>query len=153
MLTPTLPEEILAYQRNPIIRILRVVGGLSCLSLLGRGIFNLQGLLLYISIFFTIVFLIYHLYLLKHRYRHIKKMLKSEELDVRNSPLDRYASIIAKAIFCAKGVCETAQPVGLTLGLMLGFDEVLKAGGREALFAPMIGSGVNKILPQTNLTK
>lgn len=84
MLTPTLPEEILAYQRNPIIRILRVVGVLSCLSLLGRGIFNLQGLLLYISIFFTIVFLIYHLYLLKHRYRHIKKLLKSEELDVRN---------------------------------------------------------------------
>lgn len=31
-------------------------------------------------------------------------------------------------MFCIKGVCETAQPVGLSLGLMLGFDGLLKEG-------------------------
>jgi hypothetical protein len=60
---------------------------------------------------------------------------------------------LARVIFCAKGVCDTAQPVGLTLGLMLGYDEVIKTTGREAFFGPMIGESLNKILPKTDLNK
>jgi hypothetical protein len=36
---------------------------------------------------------------------------------------------------------------------MLGADQVLKDSGREPIFTPMIGAGLNKILPKNDLTK
>ena len=36
-MTPTLPDNILKFQSNPIIRIFRVLDGLSILILLGHG--------------------------------------------------------------------------------------------------------------------
>lgn len=87
-LKSTLSEEIIVFQARPVIRILRVIGGFSCLSLLGRSFIKIEGVLLFVAIFFTFLFLIYHLYLLKNRYDNIKKVLNSDELDVRNSPFD-----------------------------------------------------------------
>lgn len=75
-----------------------------------------------------------------YRIKHIYKVLKSDKLDIKNSPLDRLATLAARAILCAKGLCETAQPVALSLGLMLGADEVIKAGGRPAVFAPFLAN-------------
>jgi|SRR6267378_1303430 hypothetical protein len=86
--TPTLPKEILDFQRKPLIRILRVVGGISCLSILGHDHINLHGLMLYIALFFNLIFFIYHIYISIHRQRHICKILKSGELDIRESDLD-----------------------------------------------------------------
>jgi len=34
---------------------------------------------------------------------------------------------------------------GLGLGLMLGAEQVLKDGGREAFFGPLLGGGLNKV--------
>lgn len=31
---------------------------------------------------------------------------------------------------CLKGACDSAQPIGLTLGVMLGTDEILKFANR-----------------------
>jgi len=80
---------------NPFFRILRVVGGISCLSLLRHVHINLQGIMLYIALFFTCLlrkqlFNIYQFYILIHRYRHIKYLIKSGAMDYRNSPLDKY---------------------------------------------------------------
>lgn len=55
-LTPTLPENILNFQSKPIIRIIRVIGGISCLSLLGKNLISLTGFYIYIAIFFTLIF-------------------------------------------------------------------------------------------------
>ena len=88
LITPTLSKDMLIFQNRPEIRILRVLGGISLLSLLGRSYFELSGLALYISIFFVINFLIFYIYISFHRYKNIKKILKSEELDIKNSPLD-----------------------------------------------------------------
>lgn len=145
--TPNLPQEILSFQSKPIIRILRVIGGLSCLSLLGHNYINApqQGLYLYFAVIFTIIFIIYHMYLNWFRWKHMRKVLKSKDLEIRNSPLNIYASIVSKAIFCAKGLCESAQPVGVSLGLMIGFDEILKSSGREAFFIPLLGAGLESV--------
>jgi len=86
--TPTLPKEMLEFQMNPLIRILRIVGGISCLSLLGHDHINLQGVMLYVALFFNLIFLIYHIYISIHRHKHMCKLLKSNELDVRESDLD-----------------------------------------------------------------
>jgi len=48
-------------------------------------------------------------------------------LDIRNSPLNRFATLGAKALLCFKSACVSALlwTVGLTLGIMLGTDEIL----------------------------
>ena len=66
------------------------------------------------------------------------KVLKSDELDIRNSPLDRFASIAARIILCSKGLCETAAPVGVVFGGMAGIDELRKAKGLEPIFLPKL---------------
>jgi hypothetical protein len=149
--TPTLSKEMLEFQKNPLIRILRVIGGISCLSLLGHDHIKLQGLMLYVALFFTLLFYIYHVYILIHRYKHIKYLLKTGAMDYRNSPLDKYITLLGRMLLCAKGACDLATPIGTNLGLMIGVDEVLKASGRDAFFAPLLGAGLNKILPKTNL--
>ena len=145
---PSLPEHILALQSKPIIRIFRVLGGLSTLALLGRGylrVFEIKEYVLYGVMFIALLFLLYNLYIGWHRIKYIYKNIK--DLEVRNSPLDRYATVIARVVFCAKGVCEIAPYVGGSLGLMLGVDQVLKDSGRDAFFGPLIGSGLNRVLP------
>lgn len=148
---PSLPEHILALQSKPIIRIFRVLGGISTLALLGRGYlgrFELNGYVLYATMFIAFMFLLYNFYIGWYRIKYIYKTIK--DLEVRNSPLDRYASLIARLVLCAKGVCEVAPYVGGTLGLMLSVDQVLKDSGRVAFFGPLLGSGLNSVLPTRN---
>jgi hypothetical protein len=45
--------------------------------------------------------------------------------------------MLSRVLFCAKSVCDSATPVGLGGGLMLGADQVLKDGGRDAFFSPI----------------
>jgi len=134
LFTPNLPPEILEFQNKPLIRIFRVIGGLSFLTILGRGYtsFKLSPLLLGLFIllyFFAVLFFIFHIYISYHRFKHIKYLLKSGALDVRNSPLDKNASLLVRVLACAKGACDTATPIGLGLGLMLGADQTLKEIG------------------------
>jgi|SRR5882757_1809827 len=102
LITPTLSPKLLEFQRKPLIRLLRVIGGLSFLTLLGRGYYLVDNQskvgientyitlgLFYLSFLFATLFFIYHIYITYHRIKHIKLVLKSGELDIRNSPLDK----------------------------------------------------------------
>lgn len=145
---PSLPEHILGLQSKPIIRIFRVLGGISTLALLGRGYlgrFELNGYVLYATLFIAFLFLLYNLYIGWNRINYISKNIK--ELEVRNSPLDTYATLMARLILCTKGFCELGPYVGASFGLILGVDQLLKDSGREAFFGPRIGSGLNSVLP------
>jgi hypothetical protein len=156
LFTPNLPPEILEFQKKPLIRIFRVIGGLSFLTILGRDYTSFKLTPIFLGLFillylFAVLFFIYHIYISYHRFKHIKYLFKSGALDVRNSPLDKYAGMLVRVLACAKGACETATPIGLGLGLLLGADQVLKDGGREAFFGPILGSGLVKILPKSDL--
>src|ERR1700675_351085 len=140
-LTPTLPSNI--------IKILRFLGGISFLFILSKTHLNFPSYILYLSIFFSFLFTIYHIIISYFRIKHIIYILKSDQLDVKNSPLDKIATLGARALLCFKGACESAQPIGLTLGLMLGADEVLKNANREPIFAPLLGNILNKVLPES----
>jgi hypothetical protein len=147
-LTPTLPDHIIKIQSYPIIRIMRFLGGLSFLSIVGKSYLNYPIYVLYVAIFFTLLFTIYHFILTYYRIKHIITILRSDKLDIKNSPFDRFATLSARALLCFKGACEAGQPVGLTLGLMLGTDEILKAADKKAIFAHMLGEILNSILPE-----
>jgi hypothetical protein len=152
-LTPNLPPHILNLERNLLIRIGRFIGGISLLLLLSsvRGFVDVNGNLLYLIYFLSLCFFVYHCYISYHRLIFIKSKLKTSELEVRNSPLDRFGTKLLRILYCAKGYCDSAAPLGLGLGLMLGADQVLKDGGREAFFGPLLGGGLNKILPTSDL--
>jgi len=98
-------------QLNPFIRILRVLGGVSIILLLTHKLEVLgSGLLyktaLYICFILTIIFNVYLMYVNYYRIKHMYKVFNSDELDVRNSPLDRFSSYLARIIWCSKGVCD-----------------------------------------------
>ena len=46
--------------------------------------------------------------------------------------------LAGKLIFCAKGACDTAAPIGSALGLMAGVDQLLEAKGKEPIFLPAL---------------
>ena len=151
--TPTLPVNIMTFKNNPIIRIFRALGGLSFIIILGRTKLNFPNYFLYLFLIIALLFTVYHFVITFFRIKHIYMLIKNGELDIRNSPLDRFASLWAKAILCLKGTCEAAQPVGLTLGIMLGTYEVLKNANRQPLFGPFLGQLANSLLPEHILRK
>jgi hypothetical protein len=60
------------------------------------------------------------------------------------------ASLVARIIWCSKGFCEAAAPVGIVFGGMAGIDELRKAKGLEPIFLPKLA---DLILPDTDLSR
>jgi len=153
--TPTLPNHIIKLQNNVFIRFLRVLGGISIiliithrLEILGNGI--LYNICLIICIVFSLIFSIYLLYVNYHRIKHMYKILKNDEIEIRNSPFDRFATFAARLLWCSKGFCEVAAPIGVTYGAMAGIDELRKIKGYEPIFLPFLSKF---LIPDNELTK
>jgi len=153
--TPTLPNHIITLQNNIFIRFLRVLGGISIillithrLELLGNGI--LYKICLIICIVISLMFSIYLLYINYHRIKHMYKVLKNDEIEIRNSPFDRFATFAARLLWCSKGFCDVAAPIGVTYGTMAGIDELRKIKGYEPIFLPFLS---NILIPDNEITK
>lgn len=72
--------------------------------------------------------------------------MRSDKLDVRNSPLDQFASLTGKLLFCWKYGCQ-AGSAGLGLvGTSFLIDSMLEAGNQEKVFTPLIGKVLNLLL-------
>ena len=84
--TPTLPQNILNFQRHPLIRILRFLGGMSLLFIMSKIYTIFPFYFLYIAYFISLLFLIYQIGITYYRIKHIYKLFKSGELETRNSP-------------------------------------------------------------------
>ena len=83
ILTPTLPNHIIQLNNNPIIRIFRVLGGISILLILTHRLDYLGEGLLYFSslVLCTVLAFLFSLYLFflsYHRIKHIKVFLSDE---------------------------------------------------------------------------
>nr|AVR57734.1 hypothetical protein C0989_000030 [Termitomyces sp. T132]AVR57757.1 hypothetical protein C0989_000031 [Termitomyces sp. T132] len=150
--TPNLPAHILELQDKPLIRILRVLGGISILTLLGRarGLLELNIYFVYIAMIVAFVFVLYNIYISYHRSCYIYKIINTDELEVRNSPLDK--TRIAKIVMCAKGACDYAPHIGVR------FNAWCRSNSKRFkslffLLIPLIGSGINKVLPPKSSTE
>lgn len=82
--TPTLPHKILQLESNPIIRLLRIIGGISIGILISRRYILLPSPYLYICMFFSSILAIYLIVLFFYRLIHIFKSIKDQDLDIRN---------------------------------------------------------------------
>lgn len=140
--TNTLPDHLMKLYTNPLIRIFRVLGGMSIIALLTGKLYYLPPFVLYAVFGFAVVYALFMVYLTYHRIKHIIYILKSDKLEVRNSPLDKFATLAGKLLLCVKGACEAGAPVGLALGVMAGFDQILEHKGRAPIFLPLIADTV-----------
>ena len=140
--TPTLPENLLKLQLHPIIRVFRFVGGLSVLLILSKKLlyFPYPYVVYSLTLLISIFYLIYILCLTYYRFKHIYFLFKNNKLDVRNSPLDKFATICTKLIICLKGSCDTIAPAGVILGVMGGIDGLRECKGLEPIFFPFIAN-------------
>ncbi|SRR5712691_1302609 len=124
-LHPTLPPNLLKLELHPFIIKFRFLCIISILIILTKAykIFNIN--VLYILIILSGLFVIYKSYLNYYRIKHIYRTIKKGDLDVRNSSIDRYASLFSKLIFCFKGCCQVAAGNGLALSLFTVIDTVI----------------------------
>ena len=148
--TPTLPAHIENINKNIFVRIFRVLGGVCLLLILSQRIFYFHYSLIYVAIFINILFLIYQFVLIIYRIKNICYILRSDEMDIKNSPIDSIASILTRGLLCMKGACEGGIFVGTVLGTGIAYDWALESAGKEKVFSPLVGKFVGTISTSGN---
>jgi hypothetical protein len=87
----------------------------------------------------TIIFIIkffYGIYLL---------IYKKEIFEVRNSPLNRYASIVSKVLYCVKFGCTVSGAGAGFIGGGIAYDSLLEQSGRQKAFLPFMARAFNGV--------
>lgn len=86
--TKNLPEHVINFNNILYVRVFRFLGQLSILlSLLSinkeyHSLFSLP--LMIILVIFNLMYFIYYIWLNYHRVKHMRKVLKSGDLDIKN---------------------------------------------------------------------
>lgn len=140
--TPMLPESVINLHNYPLVRIFRVIGGLSVLTVLLKKHLLLWLPLQYSVLLFAFIHISYFVIInfIKVFYGIYK--LWTGDLNVRNSPLDRFASLAGNLLYCWKVGCYVASSGVSLAGASVVADTILEAGGQEKVFTPLIGKGV-----------
>jgi hypothetical protein len=145
---PSLPTSVLDFHNHIFTRIFRVLGGISIVGFLSGTaklyLFSSELLwpLYYLVLFLALLHFIYIIGIKIIKVIHMIKVWKSGKLEVRNSPIDRFATSAAKLFQCWKFGCEVGS-AGLGLvGSGFLIDQILEAGGQKKVFTPLIGKGV-----------
>lgn len=151
-----LPLKVSLFLDKPIVRILRVIGGLSvllCLFIINKIILiDLPLFLFYILNIIALIHIIQMVIinLIKVVYGINKLIKHKKDFEVRNSPINKLASISIKAIYCWKVGCTVGSTTVGILGGSVLIDNVLDSSGYEKIFQPYIKKGFNTILGTKN---
>jgi hypothetical protein len=158
---PMLPNKISIYYNNIFIRILRFIGGVCLLLVLTSAYINLpkysQNIILIMAIIQSIQIIL--ILIIKLFYAFYTLRCKGKDFEVRNSPLNEFATHIARIIYCAKIGCAVTGGTAATVAAGASFDSVLEAAGRDKIFVPMMGRWIKDIFGEvssnanTNLNK
>ena len=140
-----LPDSINKIYISPLVRVLRVIGGFSAILVLTKNYTYLPNIIGWIIIVIGIIQLIQIVIIsiIKVIYG-IRKLWKNpKDFEVRNSPLNKYASQLANLAYCWRVGCTA---VGGGVGIIGGgvaLDQALEAGGQPKIFLPFLGKGVS----------
>ena len=111
--TPNLPPKVIEFQAHPLIRIFRVLGGVSTVLILTKKSLIFPAFFLYIFFLLSLAFFIYHTIISYFRMTYMYKTIQSDKLDVKNSPVDKLGTIAGKVLWCIKGSCDQLPHLGL----------------------------------------
>ena len=125
----TLPQHVIDFISTPLIRILRVLGGLSVMLILSNRLKDYSINYTYLAMLGSFFFLCLHLYLLFYRFKHIIVILKSDKFDVINSPINVLLRASGRLILCIKEACECAIPITTAITLDFCIDKILDSTG------------------------
>ena len=140
--TPTLPEKVMNIHNHPFVRFFRVVGGISIITVLSN-----KHLFLFLPFKFIVLFLALLHFIYISSISIIKliygfKILKSDKLNVINSPLDHLVSATGKLLYCWKFACQAgSDDLGL-VSTSFKRDSLLEAGNHNKVFTPLVGKSV-----------
>jgi hypothetical protein len=124
-----LPPKIEKLYSNIFIRIFRFIGGI-CLILTITEYFKLfPGFLHVIILIFAIIqsVQIFFIFLIKFSYGIYIIIYKSKEFEIRNSPLNYFATHFTKILICVKTGCQVVGVAGTVIATGAAFDAVLEA--------------------------
>jgi hypothetical protein len=143
---PTLPLSVENFNNHIFVRILRVLGGISFfIFMLGtRPDFGLQihnYFKFFVSILasFHITYVII-IFIIRIIYSMYTLISQREKFEVRNSPLNKYASIISNALYCLKFGCAATGAGASFIAGGMAYDSVLVQAGRPHRFLPFLGT-------------
>jgi hypothetical protein len=132
---------------NIFVRIFRFVGGLCALLIISKFYLELPQYLHFFiaivaSLHITQVFIIFTI---KTFYSLHTLVYKREKFEVRNSPLNRYASIISQALYCIKFGCGATAAGATFIAGGMAYDNLLAESNRDRLFLPMMSDAYKKV--------
>lgn len=144
--TPLLPKYMINIHNHSFTRIFRVIGGISIITVLSKNYLLLYTPLKFVVLLLAFLHFIYITVISMIKLIHGFKVLKSDKLNIKNSPMDHFASLAGKLLFCWKYGCQ-AGSAGLGLvGTSFMLDSMLEAGNQEKIFTPLIGKEVKFIV-------
>jgi len=139
---PMLPKSVEKFHNYPLTRIFRVIGGISIITFLSKKYLLFPHPFNFIILFIALLHFIYITIISLIKLFYGIRVLRSNQLEVRNSPIDKLAGTAGKLLYCWKYGCQ-AGSAGLGLvGTSFLIDSMLEAGNQEKIFTPLIGKGV-----------
>lgn len=118
-----------------LVRALRVIGGISLIICVG-GYNFLPTYSLYFAWPIGCLFFFYQIFIQYHSAIHIYRLCKDGKLEVRNSPVNKFASVLSHTYVCLKWGCAGGGVAATGLGAGLGIDSLLEENGRPKVFTP-----------------
>src|SRR5205809_10194 len=97
---PTLPPKVLNIHNHPLTRIFRVIGGISIITFLSKKYLLFIYPFNFIVLFFALLHFMYITIISIIKLFYGIKILKSDKLEVKNSPVDKLASVAGKILYC-----------------------------------------------------
>jgi len=145
-----LPDNVLIFHNSVIVRIFRVIGGISFILWISK-LYLKSNISLVLILPFVFIHLIYITIISFIKIKYLIYLWKNGKLEVRNSPVDKFATFGFRLAACAKGVCVYGAGTGTTIALGLGIDELLAHSGRPAIFKPIFGGTLDRFLTKVGV--
>lgn len=141
--TSMLQEKVLNFHNHPFVRIFKVIGGISIITVLSKKHLLLYLPFKFITLTLALLHFIYIAYISIIKLWYDIKVLRSDKL--KNSPLDRFATITGKLLYCWKYGCQ-AGSAGLGLvGTSFMIDSIIEADDHPKVLTPL-GKGVKFVI-------
>jgi hypothetical protein len=103
------------------------------------------------------------IFIIKFCYSFYTLIFRREKFEIRNSPLNRFASVLSQALYCIKFGCAVGGTGASFIAGGLAYDALLQESGREKKFLPFLANVCNGslekfqrillIIPQIVLSK
>ena len=141
-----LPKPVEIFHNHPLIRIFRVIGGISIILFLSSPNWLGNSYLYWFTFSLAMLHFSHIMIISVIKIYYLLYLWYNKKLEVRNSPLDSIASLTLKLAACIKGVCVAGGAGATVLGLGFGVDKLLEEAGHAPVFKKAVANQFGNIL-------